>query len=301
MLAGTSFDDEIISKNINSINNNPKSGTSTQPTFNFNVKYTFAEAKAEVYIGTLLEDVLTFDSTAILGIRKDFTNVGILSAGLLSSVMPTRTWSDPYATNGYRQVKDMSSKGMFLKWEGVMESNFNVELRSRKFKIDGGDKSGLGSPYIGELTNYLNPYQLNNTLNREGDLLQLITAYRFNLDQKNLFKVALRLSDYDLDGSAMKYKRVGLKLDYAYIGRKWDFITVLGLYKDLYDNNNPLYNKKADANNLGLAFTALYKNPFDISKDLSLTTSIGFYDSNSDIDFYDSRITMLNLGILYKF
>ena len=52
---------------------------------------------------------------------------------------------------------------------------------------------------------------------------------------------------------------------------------------------------------MGGAFTVIYNNPLDISKKLSLTTTAGFYNSNSDIDFYDSKVSMLNIGILYKF
>ena len=99
----------------------------------------------------------------------------------------------------------------------------------------------------------------------------------------------------------MEHTRTGLKLDHAYRGDTWTFITILAASKDSYDNKNPLYNKEADADNFGAAFTVLYTNPFDISKDLSFTATAGFHDSDSDIDFYDSRVSMLNLGVLYKF
>lgn len=301
MYAGTSFDDSIIDENIDTINDNPSKETSTQPSFNFNIKYTFAEAQTEIYIGTLLEDVLTFDSTAILGIRKNFNNLGIFSAGFLGSTVPSKTWEDPYNTSSNRKSTDMTSSGISVKWEGIMESNFDVELRQRSFDIDGGDKSGLGSPYTGAYAHGLTSTQLNEQLDREGDLSQLITAYRFTIGKKNILRVAMRLSDYDLDGKAMEHTRVGFKLDHAYMGDKWNFITILSVSKDSYDNTNPLYNKKADADNIGGAFTAMYKNPFDISKDLSLTATAAFYDSDSDIDFYDSRVSMLNIGVLYKF
>ena len=301
MFAGTNFDDSIIDEKINTINDNPSKETSVQPSINFNVKYTFADAQTEIYIGTLLEDVLTFDSTGILGIRKNINGIGILSAGILGSVVPSKTWKDPYETGLNRQSTDMSSAGASVKWEGIMESGFDVEVRIRTFDIDGGDKSGLAPSYVGEHTHGLNQYQLNDVLDREGDLTQLITAYRFNIGKKNFVRAAIRLSDYDLDGKAMEHTRVGFKLDHAYVGDKWTFITILSVSKDSYDNINPLYNKEADTENFGAAFTVIYNNPFDISKDLSLTATAGFYDSNSDINFYDSRVSMLNLGVLYKF
>ena len=132
-------------------------------------------------------------------------------------------------------------------------------------------------------------------------MICFITAYRFKIGEKNILRASIRLSDYDLDGKAMEHTRAGLKLDHAYMGDKWTFITILAVSKDSYDNKNPLYNKEADAVNYGAAFTAMYKNPFDISKDLSFTATAGFHDSNSDIDFYDSRVSVINLGVLYKF
>ena len=300
MYAGTNFDDEMTDKNIDTVNDSPDKETSTQPSFNFNVKYTFAEAQTEVYIGTLLEDVVTFDSTAILGLRKNFDGVGILGVGLLGSVVPTKTWEDPYKTSGARKSTDMTSTGISVKWEGIMESGFDVELRARTFDIDGGDKSGTNTT-TGAYPHGLTTSQLNSELDREGDLTQLITAYRFNVGKKNFLRASIRLSDYNLDGKAMEHTRAGFKLDHAYMGEKWNFITVLGMSKDSYDNTNPLYNKKADTDNIGAAFTAMYKNPFDISKDLSLTATAALYDSDSDIDFYDSSVTMINLGVLYKF
>ncbi len=300
MYAGTNFDDEMTDKNIDTVNDSPSKESSTQPSFNFNLKYTFAESQTEVYIGTLLEDLVTFDSTAVLGVRKNFDGLGILGVGLLGSIVPTKVWEDPYKTNGHRKSTDMTSSGISVKWEGIMESNFDVELRARTFDIDGGDKSGTNTT-AGVYPHGLSTSQLNSELDREGDLTQLITAYRFNIGKKNTLRASIRLSDYDLDGKAMEHTRTGFKLDHAYMGEKWNFVTVIGISKDSYDNTNPLYNKAADAKNIGGAFTVMYKNPFDISKDLSLTASAAFYDTNSDIDFYDSRVSMINLGVLYKF
>jgi len=301
MYAGTNFDDEMTDKNINTVNDSPSKESSTQPSFNFNVKYTFAESQTEVYIGTLLEDVVTFDSTAIFGLRKNFNGYGILSAGILGSIVPSKTWEDPYNTSSNRKSTDMTSAGISVKWEGIMESNFDVELRQRTFDIDGGDKSGLNTPYSGAYAHGLSDLELNSQLDREGDLSQLITAYRFNIGERNFLRAAIRLSDYDLDGKAMQHTRAAIKLDHAYMGEKWSFITVLAVSKDSYDSKNPLYNKKADADNMGAALTIMYNNPLNISKDLSLTATAAFYDTDSDIDFYDSSVSMINLGVLYKF
>jgi hypothetical protein len=303
MYAGTYFDDEMTDDKIDNIDSSPDKESSTQGSFNFNVKYTFAESQTEVYIGTLLEDVLTFDSTAIFGVRKHFDDVGILSVALLGSSLPTKTWEDPYKTSGSRKDVDMTSRGASLKWEGIMESNFDVEFRFRTYDIDGGDESGKSGPYLRDDGSFITLTSSEaDELDREGDLRQVIGAYRWKIDDRNYLRTAIRVSDYDLDGEAMQRKRYGLKLDYLYVGDRWGFVGVLGVAKDRFDNDNPLYGKKADADNLGGALTVTYKNPFNLVNDqFYATTTVGAYDYDSDIDFYDARAVMVNVGVLYKF
>jgi len=302
MYAGTQFDDKMTDEKIDSIDGSADSESSTQPSFNFNVKYTFADAQTEIYLGTLLEDAITFDSTAILGVRKHFDGVGIFALGLLGSSVPTKTYKDPYKTGSDRGSTDMTSSGISLKWEGIMDSNFDVELRARKYDIDGGDKSGQDGTYHGDNGDRTITSSQADELDREGDLSQLIMAYRWNINKRNHLRTAIRLSDYDLDGKAMEHTRTGIKLDYLYLGDKWNFVAVMGAAKDKFDNGNPLYNsKKADADTFGGAFTAMYKNPFNIAENLSLTATVAAYNYDSDIDFYDGKVTMLNLGVLYKF
>lgn len=301
MYAGTTFDDEMSDKKIDNINSKADSDNSIQPSFNYNLKYTFAKDETEIYLGTLLEDVLTFDGTTVFGLRKKFDSLGILGVSLLGSSVPSKTWQDPYATGTDRKVADMTSRGISVKYEGIMNTQFDVELRQRTYKIDGGDKSGLHAPRNGEVAHGLTDSELNDELDREGDLSQLIISYTKNIENKHIIKTDIRLSDYDLDGKAMQYTRTGIKLDYLYLGEKWNFVGVFGISKDTYDKKNPLYAKKADSINVGGAITALYKNPFDLSKKLSLTATIAKYRSNSDINFYDSKINMINLGVLYNF
>ena len=299
LVAGNALDDKMTDKKINNINDRANDDSTVQPSVNFELKYTFAEAQTEIYLGTLLEDVLTFDSTAILGVRKNFNDVGIIALAVLNSGIAAKTWEDPYQTSANRKSTDISSTGLSLKWEGIMESNFDVELRARSYDIDGGDKSGLNP--LETYNGIAGSTQLNSQLDREGDLKQAILAYRWAMNKTNHLRTSIRLSDYDLDGKAMEHSRTALKFDYLHIGQKWNFVGVFTVSQDSYENSNPLYGKKADATGYGGALTALYKNPFNLSKQLSLTASVLAHKIDSDIDFYDSKISMINLGILYKF
>ncbi len=300
MIAGSVFNDEMTDKNINTITNSADSKNSTTPSVNYNFKYTFADIQTEIFLGTQLQDVLSFDRTNALGIRKNFDGLGIFSVAVLASSMPTQVWEDPYATDKGRDTTDMTSSGLSVKWEGILESNFDLELRARTYDID-DEKSGETGARAGEKAHGLTDNQLNDKLDREGDVTQTILSYRIEFNDSNSLKTSLRYSDYDLDGDAMEHKKTGIKLDYLYIGSKWNFAVSANVADDDYDNKNPLYNDEADATIYGGSLTAMYKDPFGWSKNLSLTATLATYEMDSDIDFYDASMTMANVGILYKF
>ena len=96
-------------------------------------------------------------------------------------------------------------------------------------------------------------------------------------------------------------KRTSLKLDYLHLGEKWVFVVTAVIGQDDYTNINPLFGKEADSSVTGFAFTAGYKNPFGWSKKLSLLSTIAAYKDDSDIDFYDTSITIDTFRVFYLF
>ena len=206
MIAGNALDSDINNNDISSINEEASKESAVIPSFTYELKYTFAEAKTELFLGTNLEDLLTFDNTGKLGARKKFDGLGVIGAGFLFTTLPSTVWKDPYDTSKSRQSVDRPSLGVFLKWEGIIGSKFDLEMRLRNYEIDGGDQSGLNAPYTGEVAHGLSDLQLNSQLNREGDLRKLIATYNWIINRKNHLKPSLHFSDYSLDGQAMQHK-----------------------------------------------------------------------------------------------
>lgn len=301
MVAGNILDKDISNDRIYNINNKASRESTIMPSFDYNFKYTFADTQTEVFLGTDLEDLLTFENSTRLGVRKYFKGVGIIGASLLISALPTKVWKDPYDTTQPRLSDDKTSNGVAVTWEDVAGSQFDLEVRLREHEIDGGDMSGLNAPYTGEVSHGLTNLQLNSLLDREGDSTMLIATYHWKINEDSYLEPSLRYTDYDLDGEAMKYERTSLKLDYVRTGEKWNFITTAIIGQDDYGNKNPLYAKEADSTLMGASITAGYKNPFGWSKKLSLLTTLGAYENDSDIDFYDTSITMVNMSLLYRF
>ena len=129
----------------------------------------------------------------------------------------------------------------------------------------------------------------------------LIGKYTWQINNKNFLEPQLRYQDYDLDGSAVKFQRTEFRLNYLYTGANWKLVGTVVANRDEFDNINPLFGKKADADGLGAGFTAGYKNPFGWSKHLSLLGTVGAYENDSDIDFYDLSGSVVSLMALYQF
>jgi len=301
MVAGNALDKKISDNRITNLHEKASRESTVIPSFDFNFKYTFASSQTELFLGTDLEDLLTFDGVTKFGARRDFNDLGIIGAGLLFTTLPATVWKDPYNTTYPRNHADQSSRGLAFTWEDIAGSKFGLEVRLRKYEIDGGDKSGLTAPYAGEFPHGLTNLQLNDQLDREGDSKMLIATYHWKINDESHLKPSLRYTDYDLDGQAMQYKRTALKLDYLKTAEKWSFIVGAIIGQDDYDHINPLFPKEADSTMFGANFTVGYKNPFDWSKKLSLLATLSAYENDSDINFYDTTITMANLMFLYRF
>ena len=301
MVAGNSVDKKISDNRIINLHEKAKRESTVIEIFDYNFRYTFASSQTELYLGTDLEDLLTFDSNTKIGARRNFHDLGIIGAGLLFSTLPATVWKDPYNTRYPRDYADMTSLGAAFTWENIAGSNFGLEVRLRKHEIDGGDKSGLTAPYAGEFPHGLTNFQLNDLLDREGDSKMLIATYNWKIDNDSYLKSSLRYSDYDLDGRAMQYKRAVLKVDYLKSTEKWNFVVSAAIGQDDYDHINPLFAKEADSTTVGATVTVGYTNPFDWSEKLSILGTLTAYENNSDINFYDTSITMANLMFLYRF
>ena len=283
MIAGTAFDDDMTNDKIDNLTDKADKTTTNGLSFNFNLKYTLADIQTEFFVGEKVEDILLLDSNLKFGIRKDFENIGIVEIAGITSAISTKVYKDPYAIDSSRDVTDKTSTGILLKLESILDSNFDIKFEFRKFNIDDEESA--------------RDYELN----REGDMAQLSLAYTLNIERNEFLKTTLEYSDYNLDGDAMKHKRIALELNYLYVGKDWSFIVIGSVADDFYKNKNILFNDKADALIYGGSVTAMYVDPFELSDKLSFTATVSTFIHNSDINFYDASVAFLNLGVLYRF
>lgn len=289
-----SRDNKLISNH-----SSPESVTQNSVLKAAGLAYTTEDLKTEFFIGRDEIDILRFDSSFSLGVRHQFDGFGIIGASLLSNVIVTEVWQDPLLTGQKRKATDRSSAGLSLKWEGIMESSFDIEIQARKIDFD-HDKNGFSQ--LGELSTsgqVINEADILS-LRRNATYLSTELSYDFALSPSDFFTPSLELIRNDADGKARTFNAAKFELSYLHLGEKWIISPSLYAGQSMYSEKNPIFNKKQDTVYYGASLDVIYQQPFDL-ENWGVIGGISVSKGSSDIKFYDADVQSFNLGIMYNF
>jgi len=295
MISGSDFGD-IGDETIDSLEKSPGSEDLTSGFFTGEVNYTFADTRTQLFLGNSLEDMVRYDFGFQAGIRQEVSNNGVVSGAILFSGMPANVWADPYVVNQERKETERDSSGGRIAWSGAMGTGLEVRVSRRTIDID-DEFSGLTPTTLGGLG--LTQAQ-TESLSREGDQTSLDASYTFDFGQGHSLIPKITFTQMDLDGDAMSRDQLGFQLAYAYQTRRFSLVTTGIVSSSDYDEENPLYGKKQEVDTLGVTFLGAYHQPFGL-KGWSAIASVAVLDADSNIDFYDTEVTMVSLGMLYRF
>ena len=295
MIAGNTFG-SVGNRTVDSLTDSPDANSSGSLQFNYDLRYTFASTRTQIFLGTALEDALRYDFATQLGVSQELPGKNLVAASFLFSSIPTEVWKDPYVLYYKRSKTDRTSNGFRLAWDRIFGSELQLQYSYRNIDID-DEYSGY---FLG-----LNPYQ-RNLLDRNGDVQRAEVLYRFFFDnKKHVIIPAVTYFDYNLDGDAMSNDGFDFQLSYGYNG---DVISLvlngyIG-YAD-YDKRNLIYGKTRDDDRYGASLTAFYHKPFGwqapFFKKTSLYFNTGYFDADSNIDFYDTSIFSAEAGLFFRF
>ena len=256
----------------------------------FNVSYTFAEPRTQLFAGIELEDFLTQDSALGLGVRQGIGFLGIIRASLLASI-PLKVWEDPYVTNIDRNTTDRNSYGLRLGWEHIFESDFDLNLSTRKVELD-DERSGL--------TNGLTASQ-RDLLDREGNINKMEASYTWTPSPHHIIQPSITWIDHDLNGDAMARDGLTANASYAYLGlNNIEFLFNFLAGRMESDTRNPIFNEKEEVDRLAGSITVTYVEPFDM-KNWRARAVVSAGKDDSNIDFYDNSVNAITIGVLYNF
>lgn len=278
---------------IDSIFRSPDSESQAIPIINGEVTYTFGGSQTQVFLGNQLEDILQFDTATLLGVRKELDDKGTAEVSYVFSGIATEVWADPYVANVKRDETDRNSNGIRLEWDRLYGSNFGVQYQWRKIDID-NERSGM----LGGLG--LTPGQIS-LLDREGEHHRGEVYYTWRLGGGHALVPAFRYGKSDLDGDAMASDLYAFRLNYAFRSAKYSIVVTGSVGNEEFDKSNPIYGKTREDEIYGIGVTGFLHQPLGLPKGLSLVGTVGYYESDSNIDFYNGQAFMLGTSILYNF
>lgn len=281
-----SFD--LSDKRISDLNDDPNSESTAIFTMPFKIAYTFAGSRTEVFLGTEVGDLLSFDTAQQLGVKQQIGSIGLFQAGLLFSGA-VRVWKDPYVTGQNRDDTSRRNFGGQLVWDKVFGSNLELEYAIRSIDI-GSEKSGQ---FLG-LSN-----SQQDRLDRNGTVHKATAGYAFKFGGKHTLTPALALFYEDLDGEAMANTGADLQLTYLYSGDPISLVLNGYIGQADYDKSNPIYGKTRDDDRYGASASVYYKNPWGWtlfgSEPMQFFVTGAYYQVDSNIDFYNQE-AMLGMG-----
>jgi len=281
---------EIGNERIESLDEKPDKESAGSFSMNAEVGYMFADRDTYLYLGNRLEDVLRLDNSSELGLRTKIDGLGILEAGLMFSAVATEVWTDPFLTGADREETDRSSQGVRVGLANLFDSPFEVHLSVRQVEVD-DERSGES------LT--LTPAE-RDLLARDGDSARLEVLYTWVINKQHVLIPSVNFGTYDADGDAITRSGGGAKITHAFSHGRYRLVSNLSITRTSFDEENPVFDEKADADEFLISVTGFYSRFFDIDN-LSGMASLLYAESDSDIDFYYSEATLVSLGVLYRF
>lgn len=281
---------EIGNERIESLTEEPEKQSAASLSMAAEVGYAFTEQGLYVFLGNRLEDFLRLDNGSALGARLEVDGVGILEASALFSSIPTEVWADPFLTGADRVETDRTSRGGRLGLADILGTRLETRLTVRSMEVE--DERSGESLDLSDAERAL--------LARSGDFASLELLYPWMLNERHLLVPAVEVGLYDADGEAMSRTGGSLMLTHAYRQGRYRLVSNLSLRQARFDEDNPVFGKKQDEDEVMLSTTGFYAKLFDIPG-LSGMASLLYAKRNAQITFYDGEATVVSLGVLYNF
>jgi hypothetical protein len=260
------------------------------PVGGFELSYTFAETRTQVFFGNLLEDYLRFDLTSRFGVRQGIEGVGNFSIEALMTPITTDTWEDPYVTGSKRRGTERSSTGVRVSWDRIMQTGLELRIAARELDVDdehSGESLDLDAAE-------------RAMLQRTGDFLKIDLLWSIKLSEQSRLIPSLSYVDRDLDGDAMARSGYLATLSYQVNSGRFTYVTNVGFGKYESDETNPIFGKTDERDALAASFTLFYHRPFGW-ENWALNAGLAWSEEDSNMNFYDANATLASVGLLRRF
>ncbi len=293
LVAGNQFID-LDTHTIASVNDAPQSDDVWHPVITGEINYTFGD-QWQAFFGTSLEDAVTLDGVAQLGLRKEVAGIGTLQGGFLFSGIPSEVWEDPYAEGARRDESDRDSTGLRLQWDRVLGSVFELTFSYRDISVD-TERSGHG------LVSVTCNAACQDLLRRDGDQYAFDVSYLFRPGdgRSHLLRPMVRYTVDERDGDAIAGDSYRLQLSYIFLGERFTVASNVAFGSASQDEANPIYGVKTDADRFTVDATLFYRLPAASGR-WQAVGNVFWAEEDSEVTFHDSEVLSLSIGAMYRF
>jgi Protein of unknown function (DUF2860) len=104
----------------------------------------------------------------------------------------------------------------------------------------------------------------------------------------------------DREGDAISGDAYRLQLSYIFLGQGYTVASNVAVGGATLDERNPLFGRKTDSDRLFVDTTLFYRLPVDSGR-WQAVGSVLWGEEDSDVDFHDSEVTAVSLGVMYRF
>jgi hypothetical protein len=179
-----------------------------------------------------------------------------------------------------------------------MGTGLEIRVSTREIDIDDEDSGTF--PVTTPAGAALNAAQIAS-LDRNGDHNTLNVRYLFGYSKTSKFLVGLNSTEVDLDGDAMSYDSTSFELTWLYTPDKaLKVVTNLVVGSRDYDEVHPVFDEKADIDFSAFSVTGFFPGLWGF-KDWVPNALLVVGRDDSDISFFDSKVTIVGFGFINRF
>ncbi|WP_159065060.1 DUF2860 family protein [Thaumasiovibrio subtropicus] len=292
-LGGNRFAD-LDNSNTDSLFSSPSQARATSPDIQIDVRYTFEGSKTEIMLGNALADLVRLDFSQQLGIRHKRDDLGVFSAGYLFSSLPAEVWQDPFKHGVERTRVERDARGVRFGWDSMFGQPVGVSYSYRNVEVE-HDRSGETLVNEGILT-----VEQAAMLKRDGDIHKIDLISTIDLGAGKVLIPEASYARHDRIGAASSMDVYVGQLSYLKFTPNYTLALSAMLSDIRYDAENPVFERKANTQGVGLAGSLLLRNVLNHSQ-WDVLIGLAWTKAESDIAFYDTEILAGNVSLLYRF
>lgn len=259
-------------KRTSSLSGKAKTESGFVPLFSGNISYSAS-------FGTRF--FISSEEGLAAGLTHGFEDICDLT--LAGGYDPGQVWKDPYVTGVNREKTDAIGKIGMIELGGILGTGLNMGYTVVDTDVD-KDLAGMK----------------NSLLKRDGLTHKLTTGYDIPLGDKNFFTPGLQYEKANMEGESNSFDSLGCSLTHTFVNEDIVISTTLAASKAEYDHVHPLFSKTRDAVLSAASSTITWLNPFGY-EDFYVSAMGSYSETDSNIDFFDSKDIMFGTGLGFRF